>query len=685
MGLGMLAVDVGGTFTDVIGVRDGAIEAVKVPTERLTPETSVLRGAEMLGAGERAVFNHASTVGLNAVITRRLPKVGFLTTYGHRDVLDFARSWRPLEAITDAGWRRPFGDSSAPLVERYLRRGIRERITADGGVLIALDEDHARVEFERMARCEIEGLAICLVNAYVDGLHERRLRELAREILGDDLPISISSETSPLAKEYPRASTTVIDVFMKIIFGAYSGDLGRGLRELGFGGELNFADSSASLIEAEYAMETPFRLVFAGPAAGAVASAHFGGLLDESHLLCCDVGGTSSDISIVIDGAPSLQTSFELEPDMLVNALSVELASLGAGGGSIVSATPAGEIRVGPQSAGGDPGPACYGRGGTAPTMTDAFLAMGVLDPGAFNAGRMALDPGLSLAAFEALDSPLDLEQRIGYAFRIGLNNIAEGLIDVTIGRGLDPRDYSLVAFGAAGPLMLPAILDDVKARRVIVPPFPGLFSALGLLSSDQVFTASRSAYLVLSHDVAGQVGSIFGEMEQSLRRHLPETEATVEVRRTFDGRLEGQSWDTPFIEVPAGDLGAGSIDAMIAAFHDEYESRYGNRFEQVPVEAVTYRVQFVVRAEKVDYATIEPGEAVEVEPDRIIELRYVPEAERRAGEYRREALKANNIVTGPAVIREPMSTTYVCAGQRATVGAYGEIVIERSDEGASG
>jgi len=673
----MLAVDVGGTFTDVIGVRDGQIEAVKVPSRRQEPELSVLEGAEALGANDRSVFNHASTVGLNAVITRTLPKIGFLTTYGHRDMLDFARSWRPIEALTDPGWRRPFGDARAPLVDRYLRRGVRERILATGDVLISLDEEHARAELERFRRCGIEGLAICLINAYLNPAHERRLRELANAVLGE-IPVSISSEVSPLAKEYARASTTVIDVFMKLIFTSYEHKLNAGLRERGFEGELNFADSAATLIEADRAVNQPFRLVFSGPAAGAVASAHFGDLIGDHQLLCCDVGGTSSDISLVIDGAPSLKTTFELEPDMLVNALAVELGTLGAGGGSLVVATRAGEIRVGPESAGGDPGPACYGRGGTIPTMTDAFVAMGILDPSGFNAGRMGLEPELALKAFADLDSPLELEQRIRYAYRIGLNNITEGLIDVAIGRGLDPRDFSLVAFGAAGPLMLPAVLDDVRARRVIVPPYPGLFSALGLLSSDLVYTESRSAYMVLSEEAAPRIAQVFGEMEAGLRAELPPGVTAVEARRTFDGRLVGQSWDTPFVELPPGAIDGDAVGQMIGAFHDAYEARYGNRFEQFPVEGVTYRVQLALGAEKVRYPEIESGEAVEVSPDRSIELRYVDEANVRTGEYRREALQANNIVRGPAIIREPMSTTHVVAGQVATIGRYGEIYIER-------
>jgi N-methylhydantoinase A len=677
MSAGMLAVDVGGTFTDVVGVRDGRIAAVKVRSRETGVEESVLEGARTLGVEGRAVFNHASTVGLNAILTRRLPKVALLTTDGHRDVLDIARCWRPAEALTDAGWRRSYGDAAAPLVPRYLRRGVRERVTASGDVLVELDEEQARWELERLARCTIEGVAICLINAYVSDTHELRLRDLVSEVLGE-IPCSISSSVSPLAKEFPRAATTVIDVLMKIIYGEYTRRLDEGLHTAGFAGELNFADSAATLLEARYAMHKPFRLVFSGPAAGAVASAHFGRLIGDGQLLCCDVGGTSSDISVVSAGRPQLNSTFALEQDLLVNALAVELGSLGAGGGSLISITPAGEIQVGPESAGGDPGPACYGRGGKAPTMTDAFLAIGLLDPDRFNAGQMRLDPELALDAFRRLDTGLTLEQRISYAYRMGVNAVAEGLIDVAVARGLDPRDFTLMAFGAAGPLMLPAVLDQVRARRVIVPPFPGLFSALGLLSADRVYSDSQSAYRVLTPDAAPEIDATFAQIENALRAHLPAGEV-VTVRRTFDARLLGQSWDTPFVPVPEGKIDVSAVTAMVASFHDEYEVRYGNRFEAMPVESVTYRVELIASADKVTYPPLPAGDGRRVlAPERTVTLGYLDSAERHAGEYERERLHAGDVICGPAIVREPTSTTHILAGQRMTVGAYAELIVER-------
>ncbi|MYW96268.1 hydantoinase/oxoprolinase family protein [Amycolatopsis rubida] len=676
----MIGVDVGGTFTDVVAISNGEIRTVKVSTDVRTTERGVLRGAEEIGVADSAVFNHASTHGLNAIITRRLPKIAFLTTLGHRDILDIGRTWRPVEGLTNPAWRRSYGDANRPLVPRYLRRGIRERLTADGGVLIQLDEDHAREELRILRKCGVEGVAICLINAYVNHHHEERLRQLAHEELGD-IPVSISSEVSPLAKEFARASTTVVDVFMRLTYDEYTRRLDSGLKELGFAGDLNFADCAAQLVRSDVAMEHPFRIVFAGPAAGTVSSAHFGDLIGAGNLLCADVGGTSCDISMVTEGRPFVNTTFELEHDLIVNALSNEISSIGAGGGSLVTINAAGELKVGPGSAGADPGPACYGLGGTQPTTTDTCLLMGVIDPDGFAGGRMKLDPDLSRQAFDALDSKLSFDQRVSYAFNIGINNIAEGVVNIAIQHGVDPRDYSLVAFGAAGPMLLPAVLDLVHAAEVIVPPHPGLFSALGLVSSDLVYADSRSAYTLLTAEAAEQVDKVYHSMEERLRERLQEKDrGNVTFVRSFDGRLAGQTWETPFVGVPDGEIDADAIATMVANFHDAYAERSGNRFEALPVQGVTYRVQAVVKADKVEYPTLPERPAGEsAAPTRTLQIRYLTDEVLDAGEYQRTDLRAGDRIPGPAVIREPLSTTFLVPGQVATVGAHGELRIRKA------
>lgn len=677
----MMAVDVGGTFTDIVSVRDGAIHTTKVSTDVRQVDRGVVAGAAELGIAASRVFNHASTHGLNAIITRSLPKVGFLTTFGHRDIPDIGRGWRPVAALTDPSWRRSFGDASRPLIPRYLRRGVVERIKADGGVFTALDEDQARAQIRVLGRCNVEGVAVCLLNAYTNNAHERRLRALVAEELGD-IPCSMSSEISPLAKEYARASTTIVDVFMKIIYDDYTRRLDDGLRGLGFAGQLNFADCTANLIPAADAMAAPFRVVFAGPAAGTVGSAHFGALIGEPNLLCADVGGTSCDISLVTNGQPFVNTTFELEHDLIVNALSNDISSIGAGGGSIVAIAPSGDITVGPGSAGADPGPACYGRGGSRPTMTDTCVLAGLLDVDGFAGGKMKLDLGLARRAFEALDTPLPFEQRVRYAFAIGLNNIAEGIFNIAVKHGIDPRDYSLMAFGAAGPLLLPALADLVHVKRVIVPPHPGLFSALGLLSADQAYSTSQSAYTVLTPDSAGFVAAMFDDMEARLRSRLGVHDG-VAITRSFDGQLVGQTWETPFVPVPDGPITADSIARMIANFHDAYFERNGNRFDAIPVQGVTYRLRATVPTEKVVYPGLAQREAGGApRPVGTSLLRYVSDTQELAQIYARDSLRAGDTIRGPAIIREPLSTTYITRNQVATVGTLGEIRIERTVEG---
>ena len=437
------------------------------------------------------------------------------------------------------------------------------------------------------------------------------------------------------------------------------------------------AASAAKLIASDIAMKQPFRIVFSGPAAGAVSSAHFGQFIGDDKLMCCDVGGTSCDISVVTNGKPYVNTTFELEHDLLVNALSIEIASIGAGGGSIISIDSVGEMHVGPESAGGIPGPACYGKGGTAPTLTDTCLLMGILDPERFLGGSMRLDPALAHTAFEQLDTPLSFEQRVGYAYKIGLNNIAEGLIDVAIKQGIDPREYSLIAYGAAGPLLLPAVLSMVKARRVIVPPYPGLFSALGLLSSDLVYSDNHSAYMLLVPGVAANISQIYRTMEEKLLTHISADKRNVSIKRTFDGRLYGQTWETPFIDVPPGEVTEETIGTLIQNFHNVYEQRTGNRFEMIPVQSVTYRVEVIVPTEKVSYPHLPAAQARTLQPERLITLRYVEDGATEAAEYQREKLQRGEKICGPAIIREPLSTTHIVRGQVATIGEWGEIVIE--------
>ncbi len=672
----LVGVDVGGTFTDVMAIDGDRVIAVKVPTDLMRSETSVLKGAEEVGVNLAEVFNLASTAGLNALITRNIPKIGFLTTFGHRDILDRGRLWRPFEALTDPSWRRRTGDMSEPLVPRYLRLGIRERLVATGEVILPLDEDQARREIERLGQNGVEGVAICLLHAYVNPAHELRLEELVREVMGD-VACSVSSKVSPLAREYPRATTTVVDVVMKLKYTEYTGRLQAGLADLGFSGAFNYADCAAMLMPADYAMERPSRLVVGGPAAGTAASAHLGQHLGETNLLCADVGGTSCDISLVLGGKPWVNSTFELEWDLVVNALSTEIVTLGAGGGSIVSIGATGELCVGPDSAGAMPGPACYNKGGQRPTISDAAIAIGILDPDGFLGGRMPLDPKLALQAFEGLDTKLPLSERIRQSWLIGLHHISEGILDITIRRGLDVRDLSLVAYGAAGPMILPGLLDLLPLKSIIIPPNPGGFSALGLLSTDRVYSESRTFHGILSEGMAPALDEMLSTLEAEMMVRAGIGADKANFIRTFDGRLYGQGWETPFVAVPNGRLGGEQIAAMIAEFHAQYEQRNGHRFDWLPVEGVTYRVQLVIPSPKVKYAPLaERGNADMPTAVAVVVLDHLVPESVRAMCYQRADLLAGDRLGGPVIIREPTSTTFVPPGRKVTIGALGEMVV---------
>jgi N-methylhydantoinase A len=350
--------------------------------------------------------------------------------------------------------------------------------------------------------------------------------------------------------------------------------------------------------------------------------------------------------------------------------------TLGAGGGSIVAIGDSGELRVGPESAGADPGPACYAKGGSAPTITDAALSIGILAPDKFIGGKMALDPEAARAAFEALDTTMPLSERIRQAWLIGLHNISEGILDITIRRGLDVRDLSLIAYGAAGPMMLPGLLDVLPIASVVVPPNPGGFSALGLLSSDRVFSENRTLYGILTPELAPRISELFETLEADLMMRARMGDDEVTVVRTFDARLFGQGWETPFVSVPLGPIGAKEIAQMIESFHAEYAQRNGHRFESFPVEGVTYRVQVVVPSDKVAFAELPRRTSDTPTPRGTAHLEHLYADVAEAPCYERADLLAGDVLVGPSIIWETNSTTFVPRNRRAEVGAHGELVV---------
>jgi len=366
---------------------------------------------------------------------------------------------------------------------------------------------------------------------------------------------------------------------------------------------------------------------------------------------------------------------------VVVNTLANEIFSIGQGGGSIAQVGSFGELLVGPEGAGADPGPACYGSGGTQPTLTDAFLLMGILDAKKFLGGEKLLYPELAEEAFKALPLKADLPTKVNQTYELGLTNVAEGIAGVTIERGVDARDYALFAYGSAGPMMLPQLMERLEIKSVIVPPYPGLFSALGLASGDLTYTDYKSAYITLipNADTAKRIDEVYTNMEETILAKLPEGVKREDVRfiRSFDGWYAGQTWETPFIPVPSGHLTEKSIETLIEAFNEGYLAMWGNKFPHLPVMACSYRTSCVLPMTKAEYKTL-PKRKMGKPTGVPKHLSSMPEAESNVMEYERGELYFSDTVAGPAIIREPMSTTMVCAGQEARIGQYGEIHIER-------
>src|SRR5437588_6964555 len=491
-----IGVDVGGTFTDLITYDDatGDVRVVKEPTTPWAPEEGVVeavRGGvpeQLLRAA--AFFMHGPTIGLNALLERRRGSVGLLSTRGFRDVLEIGRGDRADPY--DLFWRRP-----EPLVPRELRLPVTERVLADGSILTPLDAEDVRRALEDFGAAGVASIAVAFLNAYANPEHEREAARLLRE-LGFDGELALSHEISGEYREYERTSTTVIDAFVRPGVRAYLERLETRLRELGFAGEALVTRSGGGAMSFAEARDRPFETILSGPVAGAQGAAALARKLGIGDAISADVGGTSFDTCLIVEGRPQLLYQGTIV-GLPVQTSWVDVRSIGAGGGSIAYVDVGGLLRVGPRSAGARPGPACYGRGGAEPTVTDAALALGMLGPGEL-AGGIVLDRGLALRALEQLRLGSAEEAARG-VITIAAASMADAIREITVEQGRDPREAVLVAFGGAGPLFATLLADELDIARVVVPRHAGNFSAWGLLGADVTRERSATRIIRLSDD----------------------------------------------------------------------------------------------------------------------------------------------------------------------------------------
>lgn len=657
----VVAVDVGGTFTDVcvLDQDSGELQVAKVPSTA-NPIDGVLAGVGHAGVDlERvALFCHGTTVATNALITRRLPKAAMVTTKGFRDVIEIRRGTR--DDLWDA-----YKDNAEPYVRRRDRFEVGERIDCEGNVVEPFDEAGARDVARILARRGVEAIAVCFINAYANPEHEERMAEILREVL-PDVAISTSSGVLPELFEHERFSTTVANAVLSPLVSGYVNQLGERLEEDGYDGDLLILHSGGGVMTPEAVQKLSVRLAASGIAAGAVACQHTASLCGYPNAIGLDMGGTSTDISLVHDGQLRTTNEWFVEYGYPICFPSIEVLTIGAGGGSLGTIDAAGSLRNGPQSAGSIPGPAAYGQGGVEPTNTDANVVLGRLGS-ELAGGEMTLDPVPAEEAIRTrIAEPLGLEvhEAASAMLQVANANMADAVRLISLQRGYDPREFALVVFGGAGALHGAALAKELSIPTVVVPPRPGAWSALGCLMVDIKHDLSTMFLSAAGDADPAEIERAFLELEAEGRAML-ETENVppekIRLERSIAMRYLGQ-WRSMDVPVPAP---LTDLDASLEQFHREHEREFSYRRDDAPVEL--YRLQLTAIGETQRVALPREEERPDAAlPDPLLERDVWfdgDEQPRRTPVFHRDSLPAGLQFVGPAVIDQLDSTTLVPPG----------------------
>jgi N-methylhydantoinase A len=686
-----IGVDIGGTFTDLVWVDEatGTVRVGKLLTTPKEPAHAVEEGVVALlsetASPPAAVSSiiHGTTLATNALIERKGAKVGLLTTSGFRDALEIGREGR--YDMYDI-----FIDPPAPLVPRHLRREVTERVLADGSVLTPLDEHSARGAVDALLAAGVEAIAVCLLHAYRNPIHERTLGDLVQR-MAPGVAASCSSEVVPEIREFERASTTVANVYVKPLMTRYLDDLERKIHDLGIRGTFCIMLSSGGIATPDTAKRVPVRLVESGPAAGALAAARMAREAGEPRMLSFDMGGTTAKACVIDRGEPLVAREFEVAradrfkkgSGIPIRVPVIELIEIGAGGGSIARIDGLGLLKVGPESAGADPGPACYGLGGGEPTVTDADLVLGYLNPDFFLGGRMRLDRDAASRAIEervARPLGLSLTEAAWGIHRVINENMAAAARIHGIERGRDLRTYPLFAFGGAGPVHAWAVGRILKVPRVLVPFGAGAISAWGLLVAPLAFDFVRTAPQQLDQADWGRINRLLEEMEAEGREILTTAgiaPADISFRRTAEMRYTGQGHEVE-VSVPSGQLADASLGELTARFEAAYRALYSRTPLGVPIEALNWRVVAAGPAPEISMGS-RPAQDSGAESVKTRRSAYFPEAGGyvKTPVYDRYRLTAGTTFDGPAIVEERESTTVIGPRARVTVDARLNLLAE--------
>lgn len=661
-----VGIEIGGTFTDLVWRRtDGSLGTHKVLSTPDALQQGVMQALDEAGVILPSVGHlvHGSTVATNALLTRNGAPTGLLTTEGFRDLLEIGRQDR-VGNIYELFYRKP-----APPVPRRLVREVRERMLPDGTVRVPLDTEAAWRAARELLDAGVTSLAICLLHSYRNPAHERLLVSVLHE-RAPELYLAASYEVTPEFREYERAMTTAINAFVGPIVAGYVQALVARLSERRFAGALQVMQSNGGILPAPAAGRNAVRTLLSGPAAGVRGAVWFARRVGVKNAITLDMGGTSTDVCLAPDLTPATVTESYVD-GLPIRIPALDIVTIGAGGGSIASIDPGGLLQVGPQSAGARPGPACYGRGGANPTVTDAQLVAGILRPEHFLGGRMRLDPDRAAAALGRVALAAPLVQAADAVLRMANSNIAAAVRLVSTARGIDPRDYTLVAYGGAGPIHAALVVEDLQIDRVLVPWCPGLVSAFGLLVADLAVDLVHARIHVVDDD------TLSAETVVRLRREALAAAAAAglapdrcETSIAIDARYPGQAFELTVTldRLPAT---AATIRETFGAAH---RRRYGYAHPDRPVELVNYRI----RVTEASHGDVRAGESVPG-PARIEEGEITLGGRSLRAEFAaRSTLPVGYRLRGPAVIEEETATTLVPPGWAARVLEGGDLMLER-------
>ncbi|HEV8474837.1 MAG TPA: hydantoinase/oxoprolinase family protein, partial [Methylomirabilota bacterium] len=667
----IVGIDVGGTFTDLTAVDEttGRVVISKVPSRPRDEARAVLDGLDALGIAARDVRRlvHGTTVGTNAVLERRGARVAILTTAGFRDLIEIGRTKRNIPALFVPTFVRP-----RPVVERKHRFEVVERLAADGTVVTPLDTASVERALDAALASGAEALAVCLLHAYLDPAHERVIADAAKGRC-PGVPVSCSADVVAEYREFERFSTTVLNAYLQPLMDAYLTGLEERLRATGYVHGVLTVASSGGMMTTETARRLPIKTIFSGPAGGVSQACHAGAACGVGDFITYDMGGTSTDVCLVRELTP-LATSDGMIGAFPVKVPQIDMHTVGAGGGSIAWLDVDGSLQVGPRSAGASPGPAAYGLGGVEPTVTDANVVLGRIGATRRLGGRIALDATLAQRAVAGLATrmggALGVEALADGIVRIAVARMTSAIREISIQRGHDPRDFTLIAFGGAGPMHAVALAEEIGIPRVLVPRHPGNFSALGLLASDVKHDDVRTRVGLLGERWA-TLEAVFAEMETGARRQL-ELEgfgsAQQRVRRSLDLRYRGQAF-----ELNVALAGEPRADVE-AAFHRLHAATYGHANLEAVIELVNARLTawgVVAKPAAEHLAT-----AARPLDEALLERRGVWFDGRRhdCPVWERERLPAPATLTGPAIVEEFGATTVIPPGWRASVDEQGNL-----------